>query len=351
MATKLIIPATRPENGYDPTLLGVRNGILVPADRARQIAALANGILAHRTQTVARWSFQPPDVINSAGPVEVWHTKFRTGPNDCTAKMTMVMSATSNLKGVAASPSCFWTVEEVGVGSTAMPDMYATNRVAFGTAIGPKDLTAVSQTWDLNGGAEYECFMTVQDFCRPISCTIEILPRFTLSTSTDACVALQRFAENGPIYDATVADLFAEVTKIWKQQGTHHASWVVPAATARTRTSATKVNLFDDTTTAWSAITPGLYTVPYLHNSLESTSVPAVFCVYASQAAGSGTVTLERSGAILGTITVNSATPQWWTVNVNLRGDQTSEKYDVLYAGSGAAAISVSACSLYEYSA
>lgn len=340
-----------PTVGLAPNVIGMRNGLAPSATGVVQATGLLNGILAHRKQVVFRAYHPPGAVYNSTALATTWRGRFYSGPTGTVARVRMAIAHTNDTYAVAPQPLCCWYTKPAGGAETQQAEVYQQTRTSAGATTIPDTISHFEQTWTLVADTHYEVRLVAQDKCRVISAVIWLEPRKSLSLTSDASTNPRTVVSGNPIFDSFAADFNADLTTAWKQGGTHHGNWCMPSTTARTRTANTDLNLMDNTSTAWSSTSGGWYTVPYLHGQLGVTTVPAIFAVYGSMSAGSGTVKLVRSGATLGTITVNSSTAQWWTANVNLRGDQTSEKYDPLIAGNGVNTLSIWAASLYEHSA
>lgn len=95
--------------------------------------------------------------------------------------------------------------------------------------------------------------------------------------------------------------------------------------------------------------TNGFYFSPQNHRTVSRTTVPMEWGVYASIPAGSGSCQIiDSAGSTYGAITVNSATPQWWTATFNIA--ENAEIFLVpQIAGDGANAIAVYAASVIEW--
>jgi hypothetical protein len=354
------MPPTRPHTrpawpafGDEPLARGFRNGVVPPGGRARSLASYVNQLLAWRQQCAFRESLTPSRALNTATTTTTWRGRFYAGPNVQGAQVRMVFAPTEDPASptpTGSDPRCIWTVTPSGGAGVAQEPIRVGVRVANTTTIVPDHYLTDEQTWALTPGTHYEIALAVYDYCRPISAAVWLEPRSSLSYGADACVSDYAFYENGRVLDAGIADLFTEAVKVWKAQGTHHGGWTKQGNTAFTRTANTDVSIVDSSFTAWNSGAPGIYTIPYLHGSMDSNNVPAVFAVYAGMSAGTGTVKLLRNGGTLGTISVTGAAA-WRTASVNLRADQTSDKYDVVAASDGVNTLTVEAYSLYEYSA
>lgn len=170
-----------------------------------------------------------------------------------------------------------------------------------------------------------------------------------LLTLTDPCA--EGVSIGRPIFDKDRQDAVTATRALWKQGAAHLFNWSVSLdSNVLTRTSATSINVVDNTSTAISAATPG-YTLDLRNKStLRRGTVPCVFTAYGSIPSGSGTVLLKDSGgSTVATVTINDSFPQWFTTTVDLPA--TLSKYDVHYAGNGTQTVSVYAASLFQVEA
>lgn len=188
-------------------------------------------------------------------------------------------------------------------------------------------------------------FGTISDFNRARVLSISVYEGSFLTPAPFA----EGYAATTSIYDRDRQDLLVGARTMWKQQAAHLFNYSVGYDTsARTRSSATPVNILDNTSTVVSTATPG-YTLDLRNKStVRRGTVPCAFKAYGSIPAGSGSVVLKDSaGATVATVAINSATPGWFSTTCNLPA--TLAKYDLMYAGAGLNTVSVLAASLYQY--
>jgi hypothetical protein len=151
------------------------------------------------------------------------------------------------------------------------------------------------------------------------------------------------------IYDVHRSDLLPGLSNMWRRNGALQINWSLEGVISRTRTSATAINLIDNTETGTPTADSAGWTLDGAYRTTSSRAViPCVVAVYGSMASGSGTFRLiDTSGNTLGSITINSATPQWWTTTANLVAAGT-KLYAPQLAGDGTNLLSLSALSIYE---
>jgi hypothetical protein len=153
------------------------------------------------------------------------------------------------------------------------------------------------------------------------------------------------------VFDAHRQRLLQGLSNMWGKNGGLHVDWSLENAASRVRTSATFINLIDNTETGTPTANSAGWTLDLgSRTTVSRIVVPCVLAVYGSVAGGgSGTVRLiDTGGATLGSITINSATPQWWTATANLVAS-VGKFYAPQLASDGVNSLSVSALSLYEY--
>lgn len=153
-----------------------------------------------------------------------------------------------------------------------------------------------------------------------------------------------------PVMDDDVAGLLDGVGDMLRGMGGLRFDWSTQDGTARTRTSATWINLIDNASASPpTASSPGITLNTNYRNTISATTVPVTFAVYGSITGGAtGTATLRNTaGTDVATVTINSGTAQWFTATGNLAVG-SAVKYDVGFASDGAATLTVNAVSLYE---
>jgi hypothetical protein len=154
------------------------------------------------------------------------------------------------------------------------------------------------------------------------------------------------YAAGSSILDLDRQELVAGARLLWKQGAGHLFNWNVDKADSpRTRTSATSINVIDNSSTAVSAATPGFTLDLRNRTTVRRTTVPVVFKVYASSPGLGSAILRNSAGAAVATI-ANISAAGWYSAQANLPA--TLAKYDAHIAGDGTNAISCSAMSLYQ---
>lgn len=158
------------------------------------------------------------------------------------------------------------------------------------------------------------------------------------------------YAVGENIYDVDQQALAQLTTAQFNRAGATAWSWSADtAAGARTRTSATDINLIDNTSTAVTAATPGATLDLRNRNSSSVTTVACVLRARARVAGGAGGhIYLKNSaGTVLATLTITSTVAGWTSTTVNL--PNTEAKYDLHFDGDGTNLITVDAVVLHEH--
>ncbi len=137
--------------------------------------------------------------------------------------------------------------------------------------------------------------------------------------------------------------------QMWKTQAAPLFQWTVQtAATARTRSSATAINVIDNAATAAAADKPG-YTLDLRNKStIRRTTVPVTFYAYGADAVGTGGVVQIRDSTdtVVASITAMT-TAGWYTTTADLPA--TLAKYDLFYKGDGTNTFTLSHICAYQY--
>ncbi len=250
-------------------------------------------------------------------------------------------------RNLAADPYITVAITKVSGPTTTSMDFHggASTRAATDA---PEEFSPGLQVMDAVAGEVYTGAVTFADNVRVIALLVW---EDAAAVVTEANHPHSEWTPSAgsPIYDAYIENELDGVGDLIRYNGGLRADWHMVDGTARTRTSATLINLIDNTSTGNpTASTPGFTFNTQYRNTISKTTVPIVFAVYGSIAAGSGTVKLvDTSGNVAATLTINSATPQWFTVAGAISAS-SSVKYDIQYAGDGANAVSVLAVSIYE---
>lgn len=153
------------------------------------------------------------------------------------------------------------------------------------------------------------------------------------------------------IYDDERERLVTFVNAAWRRGGAQVLNFChdLDATEAFSRSSATDINLIDETSTTISAATPG-FTLDMTGKDLyqQGAVVPCVLAIYGSATAGSAAkVKIKDSGgSTLATVFLTTSAG-WRTTTVNLPA--SSAKYDLHFSSNGTATGTLHAVSVFEY--
>lgn len=272
--------------------------------------------------------------------------RFRTGRNVTQCRVVLVMGLTSASAGSGSSADPYCEIDFTisgGATTTLGPFRHSASTGTINDA--PDEMNVFVEEVTVTENTAYECWFRNSNYARPISiCVYEVNPDTGLENAHSPTAG-------GPIYDAHRETLLAGLSNMYRQNGGINFHWSVYNGAAQTRSNATAASMFDGTTTGTptAGSSNGFYVDPRYHRTASRTTVPFEWGVYASMSAGSGTCRIiDTAGSTYGSITVNSATPQWWTATFNIA--ESAEIFLVpQMAGDGAGTLSVYAASIIEY--
>lgn len=212
----------------------------------------------------------------------------------------------------------------------------------------PSTWRMVSDTHAITPGKVYAATIKTYDSCRPMAILVMEIGGGTISEAVDYYSATNIVAD-APIFDSTREVMLGGLGAMYRQNGGLVVNWANGDGAAATRTSATAANLVDGASTGSATTATAGYSCDMTYrNSSSRTTVPVELAAYAAIPAGSGTVrAIDSSGNVIATVTVNNATPQWFTATGSITAGAV--KFDFQSAGDGVNTISVYAVSLIEY--
>jgi len=163
------------------------------------------------------------------------------------------------------------------------------------------------------------------------------------------------YAATAPIFDDVRQALVQNLRTLWKRGASHLLNWTVDQdSSARTRTSATAVNIIDNTSGAPSSSTPG-YTLDLLQKGSERRgNVPVVLQAYTSLTGTPGLdfghiEVVDSSNVVVLDLTVTASAGGWASMTGTLPASVA--KYDLRFKSNGTQTLSLYAVSLYQYEA
>ena len=216
---------------------------------------------------------------------------------------------------------------------------------------GPSSWHPIIAEIAITPGTVYECAVITTNFARPLSISVYELGATTTTESVG--YYNQRAPQAGsPLYDADRERLLVGVDAMLRANGGTRIHFGMSTGAARTRTSATPINLVDNTTTgAPTAATPGVHLDMTYRNTSSRSTVPFELAIYGSTAAsGAGRVRLvgQSAGTIVD-VPVDDAAAQWFVETCSLPAG--ADKYDLQFYGDGVNLTTIYAASLVEWEA
>lgn len=306
-----------------------------------------NHLTAYRhKQVFGRSALLGDASIGASGSNTIARFRFRSGHGAVYARIVMILGKDIT-GGVAADPTASVTIGA----TTSGPHAWGQSPTA--TIDAPTDWRIVNDVIAITPNTAYSCSVDTTDYARVLAVMVYELGTPTISEATDYYSG-ESFGADSPIYDAPQARILEGLSNLWRHNGGTVCHWGRRDGSARTRSSATAINLVDNSTTgAPTAATPG-WTLDLRYRCTEGrATVPVELAVYGAMSAGggvSGTVVLvDGGGTTVATVTVNSNTAGWFTTTALLPA--TVDKYDLKFASDGVNTLSVYAVSLNEWEA
>lgn len=315
-----------------------------------QIVAAANQAARWRSRQVARF-VSPLDGIPASGGTGRgrWRWAWRSGPR-ARYLWTRAVLAQVHATGTVAPHGLVTITDALGTLVGASEHYYGP--ISASPVDAPSELGVLDRQL-ADGGApiaiapntEYRGLATDEDS------RLVALAVYELSAESDDGngYLLDKAVSLGPVYDSDRGGPAQLLREMWNGGGAQLATWSVNRQAApRTRTSATPINLIDNTTTAISATAPGLALDGRYRSTIRRAGqVPITMWVYASQSADQGVVKLvDSAGAEVCVVRVASPTARWASATKWIPA--TVDKYGLYYASNGSATLSVHAVSVAQ---
>lgn len=310
-----------------------------------RLVGVANHATAYRHRCVYSKSWKLGNAsYGYSGTTTIGRFRFRTGHGVTAIRILAIMGKTAT-GGTGTDPRATLTLDGGGGSVTFYHGLSPT-----AATDAPDELRIVGDTIAVTADTAYTGYLDAIDYARVLAICVYELGSESIAESTEWFNATIPQAR-APIFDAFHGRLLQGLSEIHRHNAGTVAHWSLINGASRTRSSATLINLVDNSTTgAPSGATPGVK-LDLTYRATEGVAtVPVEVGVYGSMASGSGTVELrDSSNTVKATVTVNSATPGWFTATATLAA--SLEKYDLYFAGDGANTLSVSAVSLLEWEA
>ena len=328
------IPRPYPQNArYEDR---VRNG-KQPDWRSPSLAiARVHYALAHCRKLVFHRSQNAINVSSgAAGTTVQWRWLFRTGENSQSGN-TIKLRARAVMLPADNTSSTDPRIQITCGGLTSDEGRYA---LVDTTPTGDQLQVVDIVTESLVPNTEYECHVDVIDYARLVGLTCWEEVSSGVQDAADHGTDLTSFGLDAEITDAQHSDLVLNTHEIWKHNGAHLLS-LVPAhrGVIWSRSTASYVNLLDQSVSAHSASSLGCQLWNRFKNAVHTDDVNCVFGAYgvAANTAGGDIKLVDSSGdvASLGTF---STSGEWKTTTFTLDGSVNSEKLDLHFQNSGGA--------------
>lgn len=323
----------------------IRNGLYPNGSTWSWIIRAQNHAMAYRHREVYRRAWELGVVDGFAGTTSVGRFRFRTGFG--VTRLTYVLLMGLDTHNAATNPRIEIDTKISGGATTTSTFYFGLERT--GTNDGPSQQYLTTTDVTVTASTVYEVLIKAIDYARPLAIVAYEQATPTVTESTNH-YNLHHPLAGSPIYDANRQRMALGLSEMWRTMGGITWHWHLQDGAARTRSSATHINILDNTTTGTPATSAyGFYLDPQYHNTLSATTVPFELAAYGSIGAGSGTVRLiDSAGNTYGPVTINGAAG-WYTATINLPASSTF--YTAQYAGDGVNTVSVNAISLIEYTA
>ncbi len=320
-----------------------RNGHAPAAQFYQRAVEALNHHTGYGGREVFQRSWDQGVLAGVTGTTNIARFRFRSkhGANRLTFFVHMGLAASSGV-----DPYCEIDVTEVGGGTTTLNAIHYGESGTVTLSDAPDEWLITDRSVDITGATTYEVLIKSVDYARVLSVMAYEESDRTVVESTDYYSGLVP-AAGVPIYDVHREQLLAGLSNMYCQNAGTLYHWGL-SGTARTRSSATLINLIDNTTTGTPTVAaPGVYLNNTCRNTASRTTVPYELGVYASIGAGSGTVRLtDDTGTDRITVTVNGAAG-WYTATGLLPNTDTF--YALRFNGDGANTVSVLFASLIEW--
>lgn len=319
------------------------NGSYPSANYYAAAQATINHIVAYRRKPC--WRYSVP--LGTAGGTSgvAWRGYFKTGHGCKNLVLAAVMGLDDRV--LAVDPYIEVTVTEVG--GAALPAVqihYGVSSVA--SVDDPDSLSRFVRYIPVSDATEYTVAVEFFDNVRPLSLELHEEEIRTVDDGTDYFSTFAP-AAGSPVEDNWVGRQLEGIGAMLRNNRGLRYDWMRPDGVARTRSSATPINLLDNSTTGTpTGATPGVTFATTARRTHGKNEDRVKIAVYGSNGgAGSGTVRFrDTSGSDAAVVTINGAAG-WYTATGTLTVG-SAQKYDLMFAGDGVNTVSVYAVSIFE---
>jgi len=322
----------------------VQNGFYPENALYVRLADGMNWLTSYRHREVFRWYSTIGGTVATSGTPFRFRFRSGYGATGLRARVILAPDAT----GAGTDPYVTIAVTEVGVGTTSL-DFHGGANSGSGLGDAPSTWLPSYGDWVLTPNAAHEVAISLTDTPRVIAIMVHEYGTPSADESIDYFDRTS-YVAGGPILDTSIQRTRQGLSNMLRANGGLQVNWGLYDGSARTRSSATPINLIDNSTTGTpTSTTLGYRLVTTARNTLSRTTVPIEMAVYGSVSAGAGgTVRLrDTSGADGATVSVTS-TAAWYTATGSISVG-SGQKYDLMYDGDGTNTLSVYAVSFYEW--
>ena len=323
-----------------------RNGMYPATSFYGRLQHAHNHLVGYRHKTVFQRQWRLGNkTYSGASSTNLARFRFRTGYGAAYLRIVMLQCVANTSTGDPRTEIELVNVTDA-VTTTAGPWQGFIDTTSTGDE--PSTWRIVTDTIAVTPAKVYTATIKTYDSCRPMSILVMEIGSGTITEAVDFYSATN-VVSDAPIFDATRETILGGLGSMYRQNGALQINWANGNGAALTRSSATPVNVVNNSSTGTpTAATPGYSCDLRYRNSSSRTGVPVELAVYGSIPAGSGTVrVIDTAGTTHLTATVNSATPGWFTATGTITASDL--KFDLQFAGDGVNTLSVYAVSLVEY--
>lgn len=341
-----------PHSNYPPIIQWRRdacNGMYPSAKFIKNAVDAENHLTAHRHKEVFRCDWRLGSLtqaIAGAGS-SLRKFRFRTGHGAVKLRAYVILAKCGPIGGNAAvTSSTKIDVTLSGGGTTTMGPWQHPITADATPGDEPSSWFSTVTTISVAANSIYECDIITTNYARPVAIVVYEIGSPTVDEATP--YYNQRAPQaGGPLYDADREKLLVGFDGMLRHNGGTLIHWGMSTGGTRTRTSATPINLIDNTTTgAPGAASPGFHIDTTYRRTASRTTVPFELAVYASNLVGVGAVTLRNSGGVVATCAIAGGAA-WYTTTASLTAG--ADKFDFQFYGDGVNALTVYAVSLIEW--
>jgi hypothetical protein len=318
----------------------IRNGMYPATAFYAQAATAENHIVAFRKKEVFRQSSLPTSETNDSVTARWYmHTGYGT-----TRLVAYAILGAPDVGSTDPTVTIAVTIPG-GATTTFSPVMRAMPSDT------PGGYSVMRADADVAANTTYSGLVTGAAGARMMSLVIFEESEGYLDTSVDYYNDLAP-ASGMKIYDVHRSDLLPGLSNMWRRNGALQLNWSREDGASRTRTSATAINLIDNTETGTPTADSSGWTLDGAYRTTSTRAViPVRLAAYGSMAVGVGVVRLiDTSGNTVCAVDIDSATPGWFTTTGNLVAAGT-KFYAPQFYGNGTDEVSISSLSILEYEA